>query len=621
MERQTGSTRLSESQPGRENDDDLLRAVKEAAAAQYEILGEIGRGERGSVMYLGRERANRKLVILKLRPDAGSYELSVARDLDSSLVGGARTCPFCNGNLFGGGRFCSHCGKDVSGAHPSEATLAAVQRAAEGQYEVLGEMERSEGIGIVYFARELRSGRIVALRITREMQSDGTETIELGVTQVIKPLVASLGGTYASTGPAAREPAVATARAVPTARSPQPIARSVTPPNVIVPDDVLAVSDAPPREKRSFPVMPATVAAALVVVGGAYFMLSGSSRSEPDASQDPPTSVIVPAAAPAPAPPPAPAPVVTVDSGAISIGSLPKAARVTLNGKVVSDRYLSLLPGRYQLAVSAPGYRAVSQGIDLNSGQRLEWNPVLQSKKKGAPAAKERVAEPTRSAAAPNCFNAYSEKSWDAALVACKREASAGNQSAQRNLGAIYDQGLGTARDPAQAAIWYRKAAETGNRDATFQLATMYENGRGVPQDQRQAIDWYRKAALLGDADSQVKLGRAYIDGKGVAKDAGEASAWFQRAADQGNLYALDKLGAMYLDGIGVRKDEARGARLYQAAAAKGDAQAEFNLAELYAKGRGVQRSDSAANDLFVKAARKGNPDAIKEARRRNLKF
>ena len=70
MERQTGSTRLTGSPGGQGGvgsgggDDDLLRAVKEAAAAEYDILGEMGRGERGSVVYLSRERASQKLVAL-----------------------------------------------------------------------------------------------------------------------------------------------------------------------------------------------------------------------------------------------------------------------------------------------------------------------------------------------------------------------------------------------------------------------------------------------------------------------------------------------------------------------------------------------------------------------------
>jgi len=628
MERQTGSTRLTGSPGGQggagggAGDDDLLRAVKEAAAAEYEILGEMGRGERGSVVYLSRERASQKLVALKLRPDGGEYELSVLRELDASVPAMGNKCPSCKVDLVGWGRFCSHCGKDLSGTRSGEASreelLKAVQGAAEGEYEVLGEMQRSEGGGVVYFARELKSGRLVALRLTREQESDGSESYALGVTQVIKPLVASLGATYASPTSVMQAATAPPARtAAPSPRSPQPAARSPTPQSVIVPDDLSEAEEAPAPKKR-LPIVPIAVVAGLLVVGGALFVFSDSRHGAPDPSQDPATNVVVPAA-PAPAPPPVVA--VKADSGTISIGALPTGARVTLDGKPVSDRQLSLLPGRYQLVASAPGYRSASQRVDVAAGQTFTWSPTMQTAKVVAVAPPPTAAPPKAVSAPPNCLNAYSEKNWAAALLACTREANAGNQPAQRNLGTIYDQGLGVSKDPAQAAIWFRKAAETGNRDATFQLATMYENGRGVPQDQKQALDWYRKAALLGDADSQVKLGRAYMDGKMVNKDEGEASAWFQRAADQGNFYALNRLGAMYIDGKGVHKDEARGVKLFQAAAAKGDAQGQFNLAAMYAKGRGIQKSDSAANDLYIKSAKQGYADAIKEARHRNLKF
>jgi TPR repeat protein len=627
MERQTGSTRLTGSPGGqgaagvRGGDDDLLRAVKEAAAAEYDILGEMGRGERGSVVYLSRERASQKLVALKLRPDGGEYELSVLRELDASVPAMGNKCPSCKVDLVGWGRFCSHCGKDLSGTRSGEASreelLKAVQGAAEGEYEVLGEMQRSEGGGVVYFARELKSGRLVALRLTREQESDGSESYALGVTQVIKPLVASLGATYASPTSVMQAASAPPARAAaPSTRSPQPAARSPTPPSVIVPDDLSEADEAPAPKKR-LPIVPIAVLTGLLVVGGALFVFSDSRHGEPDPSQDPATNVVVPAA-PAPAPPPVV--IAKVDSGAITIGSLPAGARVTLDGKAVSDRQLSLLPGRYQLVASAPGYRTASQRVDVTAGQTFAWSPTMQTAKAAAAPAPAPTAAP-KLAAAPNCLNAYSDRNWAAALVACTREANAGNQPAQRNLGIIYDQGLGINKDPAQAALWFRKAAETGNRDATFQLAMMYENGRGVPQDPKQALDWYRKAALLGDADSQVKLGRAYLDGKIVNKDEGEASAWFQRAADQGNFYALNRLGAMYIDGKGVHKDEARGVKLFQTAAAKGDAQGQFNLAAMYAKGRGIQKSDSAANDLYIKSAKQGYPDAIKEARHRNLKF
>jgi hypothetical protein len=636
MERQTGSTRLTGSPAGQgrggagggSGDDDLLRAVKEAAAAEYDILGEMGRGERGSVVYLARERASQRLVALKLRPDDGEYELSVLRELDASIPALGNKCPSCNFDIVGWGRFCSHCGKDLSGARlgqPSrEESLKAVQGAAEGEYQVLGEMQRAEGGGMVYFARELKSGRLVALHLTREQESDGSESYSLGVTQVIKPLVASLGATYASPTSAMQAATAPPPRAAaPSTRSPQPLARSPTPPSVIVPDN-LSEADEPPAAKKRLPVLPMAVITGLIVVGGALFVFSNSRPGAPDPSEDPATNVVVPAA-PEPAPAPSPVATETVDSGAITIGSLPTGARVTIDGNLVSDRQLSLAPGRYQLVASAPGYRSASQRIDVSAGQSLTWSPSMQAMKaaKGsrAPARVPPAAVSAAVSAAPNCLDAYSDKSWTAARVACTREANAGSQSAARNLGTMYDQGFGVTKDPVQAAQWFRRAAETGNRDATFQLATMYENGRGVPQDSKQALDWYRKAALLGDADSQVKLGRAYMDGKMVGKDEGEASAWFQRAADQGNFYALNRLGAMYMGGKGVHQDDAKAVRLFQSAAAKGDAQGQFNLAAMYAKGRGVQKSDSAANDLYIKSAKQGYPDAIEEARHRNLKF
>jgi PEGA domain/Sel1 repeat len=626
MERQTGSARLTGS-PGGQGDDELLRAVKEAAAAEYEILGEMGRGERGSVVYLSRERASQKLVALKLRPDGGEFELSVVRELDASVPAMGNKCPSCKVDLVGWGRFCSNCGKDLSGTRSGEASpeelLKAVKGAAEGEYEVLGEMERSEGGGVVYFARELKSGRLVALRLTREQESDGSESYALGVTQVIKPLVASLGATYASPTSVMQAASAPPPRAAaPSARSPQPSAKSPTPPSVMVPDDLAEEEEAPSVRKRA-PIIPIAVVSALLLIGGGLFIFSDSKHGAPDATQDPPTNVVVPATPPATPPPVAAVP--KTDSGTVSIGSLPAGARVTLNGKTITERQLSLLPGKYQLVATAPGFKTATQRVAVVAGQTFSWAPTMEAARVAAsvPAA---VPVPTQTPtvprpSTPNCLNAYSDKNYPAALLACTREANAGNQQAQRNLAVIYDQGLGVNKDPAQAAIWFRRAAETGNKDATFQLASMYEQGRGVPQDQKQALDWYRKAALLGDADSQVKLGRAYLDGKVVDKDEDEASAWFQKAADQGNLYALNRLGAMYIDGKGVHKDESRGVKLFQAAAAKGDAQGQFNLAAMYAKGRGIAKSDSAANDLYVKSAKQGYADAIKEAKHRNLKY
>ena len=53
----------------------------------------MGRGERGSVVYLSRERATQKLVALKLRPNGSDFELSVLRELDAVLPVTPNKCP------------------------------------------------------------------------------------------------------------------------------------------------------------------------------------------------------------------------------------------------------------------------------------------------------------------------------------------------------------------------------------------------------------------------------------------------------------------------------------------------------------------------------------------------
>jgi len=617
MQPRTGPARSPGSPTEHGTEDELLRAVKEAASAEYEILGEMGRGERGSVVYLARERSSKKLVALKLRRNGGDYELSVVRELDATVPAMGLMCPACHVDLVGWGRFCSHCGQDLSSARPngasSEQLIQAVQAAAAGKYEVLGEMERPDGNGAVYFARENSSQRLVALRLTRESAGDGAESFALGVTQVIKPLVASLGATYGSAATRREPDAAPTARnAAPSARSPQPSAKSPTPPSVMLPDP-MPDEELPPLPEEPKSMIPMLSGAAILLVLVTVFFATRGGGGASNAVADAPsgTALVPPAAV---AIPPTPA-----ESGYVAIGSLPSSARVMVNGRSYETRQLTLLPGVYRLAASAPGYRGASARVEVTAGQTITWSPVLE--RIAAVKKPRQVAQKAAAPAAPNCFNAYSDKNWTAAFAACTREANAGNQSAQRNLGVMYEQGLGAPHDDVIAANWFRKAAATGNRDASFQLATMYENGRGVSQDPAQAINWYRKAALLGDGDSQLKLGVAYETGKGVPKNLGEAAAWYQRASDQGSLYATNHLGALYADGRGVPRDEAKAVKLFQSAAAKGDAQGQFNLATMYAKGRGVARSDSSANALFVKSARQGYEDAIREANRRKLKI
>jgi TPR repeat protein len=53
---------------------------------------------------------------------------------------------------------------------------------------------------------------------------------------------------------------------------------------------------------------------------------------------------------------------------------------------------------------------------------------------------------------------------------------------------------------------WYRKAAEQGVETAQYNLGMMYDDGKGVPQDRTEAAKWHRKSAEQGYADAKEWL-------------------------------------------------------------------------------------------------------------------
>jgi serine/threonine protein kinase len=180
----------------------LLQAVRDATAGAYEILGALGADEESAAggAFLAREIASGELVVLQLAPEEGTepsehrFELIELRELDASVPSFGGTCQLCQAPLHGWERRCAACGSDVSGIARDSgsgtsrgALLAAVREAAEGVYEVLGDMPRAEGGGAVYFAREIASQRLVALRLLpdEQQEADEAEAYTLGVTQLL----------------------------------------------------------------------------------------------------------------------------------------------------------------------------------------------------------------------------------------------------------------------------------------------------------------------------------------------------------------------------------------------------------------------------------------------------
>ncbi len=192
-------------------------------------------------------------------------------------------------------------------------------------------------------------------------------------------------------------------------------------------------------------------------------------------------------------------------------------------------------------------------------------------------------------------------------LEFAKKSATQGDAVGQWVLGFFFSEGIGTERDFAEGAKWYRKAADQGDAGAQADLAFCYAQGHGLTESITEAIKWWRKAAKQGNATAQSNLGICYGTGNGVTENKCEAVKWFRKAAEQGNAISQNCLGDCYANGEGVVKDEEESAKWYRRAAKQGNPNAQCNLGDCYLNGQGVSENEVEAVKWFRKAAKQGN--------------
>src|SRR5437762_11778650 len=72
-------------------------------------------------------------------------------------------------------------------------------------------------------------------------------------------------------------------------------------------------------------------------------------------------------------------------------------------------------------------------------------------------------------------YVAYDRSNYATALKAWLPSAQTGDKVAQTYVGEIYEKGLGTAPNYAEAATWYQKAANQGYARALINLGFLYE--------------------------------------------------------------------------------------------------------------------------------------------------
>lgn len=99
---------------------------------------------------------------------------------------------------------------------------------------------------------------------------------------------------------------------------------------------------------------------------------------------------------------------------------------------------------------------------------------------------------------------------------------------------------------PQDVASQLQEEAEQGDSEAQYTLAALYQLGLGVAKDPAAAVVWYRTAAEKRFVDAQVRLGDmlAAIESPGFSPV--EAQSWWQIAAQTGEPVAV--AGAALLD-------------------------------------------------------------------------
>ena len=84
------------------------------------------------------------------------------------------------------------------------------------------------------------------------------------------------------------------------------------------------------------------------------------------------------------------------------------------------------------------------------------------------------------------------------------------------NLGSLYDEGMGVAKDETRAAGLYQQGCTGGGAEGCYNLGYDYEIGAGVAKDTARALQLYRRVLTLvpdlelaGDANARIDLMRA----------------------------------------------------------------------------------------------------------------
>jgi TPR repeat protein len=197
------------------------------------------------------------------------------------------------------------------------------------------------------------------------------------------------------------------------------------------------------------------------------------------------------------------------------------------------------------------------------------------------------------------------------------------------NLGILYEDGLGVARDMERALGYYRRGAMLGSPKAMFRVGVMHWLGApGVAIERDEGRRYLSMAAAAGDSEAQ-----RYLAAEGTGADANdpllradralasgraeEAVAILKAGAESGHVRAQTRLAWSYEAGRGVARDLALAAKWFSMAAQGGDGEAMYALAVMHGTGAGQVKDPVRAEQWLQRSAAAGYPAALADLKRR----
>ena len=156
--------------------------------------------------------------------------------------------------------------------------------------------------------------------------------------------------------------------------------------------------------------------------------------------------------------------------------------------------------------------------------------------------------------------------SGDAYLSALENAAAAGQPMAMWQLGTMYENGEGVAKDPAKAFGYFAQIANQ-HADAAprgvesdivaqsfVKMGDYYRQGvpdAGIPADiERSHALLLHAATYFGDADAQYRVGLLYLQNEGLGVNPLQSARWFSLAARKGHCLAQARLGDLLFNGM-----------------------------------------------------------------------